>query len=105
MADDPPPPPPLVQFPLQDKTRGAFTYSAPVTPPEPTHDPVPTFKRSVWLLRLIFLGTLIALVVSLFMFYRAIEICNALTPPLSLREREQSTARRRIVPQFDRDTA
>jgi len=68
MADDPPRPPPRVRFPLQNETPGALIYPSPdVTPPSPAHDPAPTFKRSIWILRVIFAVTLIAVVIGLFM--------------------------------------
>jgi len=68
MADDPPRSPPLLQFPLKDAARGALTYRAPdLTPPSAAHDPAPTFKRSIWILRLICVGVLLAFIFSLFM--------------------------------------
>ena len=68
MADDPRRPPPLVEFPLKDEAPGTLIYRpAEVTPPSPAHDPAPTFKRSIWILRLIFLATLIAVVIGLYM--------------------------------------
>jgi hypothetical protein len=69
MVDDPPRSPPLLQFPLKNETDGALIYPATdLTPPSPAHDPAPTFKRSIWILRLIFVGVLLALLVSLFLF-------------------------------------
>jgi hypothetical protein len=68
MADDPPHSPPRLQFPLRNETHGALIYSTDLTPPSPAHDPAPTFKRSIWILRLIFAGVLLALLVSLFLF-------------------------------------
>jgi len=68
MAADPPRTPPLLQFPLKDEAQGALTYPAPyLTPPSPAHEPAPTFKRSIWILRLICVGVLLAFIFSLFM--------------------------------------
>ena len=68
MPDDLPRPPPLVEFPLQNEAPEALIYPSPdVTPPSPAHDPAPTFKRSIWILRVIFAVTLIAVIIGLFM--------------------------------------
>ena len=68
MADDPPRPPPDLHFPLKNEAPGSLIYRPPdVTPPAPVHDPLPTFKRSIWILRVIFAVVLIAVVVGLFM--------------------------------------
>jgi hypothetical protein len=66
MADDPPVPPAHVQFPLQDEAPRAFIYSpADLAPPSPAHDPAPTLKRSIWILRLIFLVVVVAVIIGL----------------------------------------
>jgi hypothetical protein len=68
MPDEPPRPPPLVQFPLQDEAPGSLIYPSPdLTPPSPVHDPAPTFKRSIWILRLICAVVLIAVIIGLYM--------------------------------------
>jgi len=68
MADDPPRPPPDLHFPLKNVAPTALIYPSPdVTPPAPARDPVPTFKRSIWILRVIFFVVLIAVLIGLYM--------------------------------------